>query len=397
MNKKLPLNGYKWADRSIFTSDFIKNYDDEGDKGYLLEVDIEYPKELHSAHEDLPFLPEKRFKVDKEFEHKVSKEINKAHKKVYKTFNITREPDNKLIATLQDKNKYVVNMSTLKQALNHGLCLKEVHRVIEYNQAKWLKPYIDENTALRKKAKNEFEKDFFKLMNNSVFGKTIENVRKRREIKLIVTDERRKKLMSEPNYASCTAFSDHLMAVEMRKTRVLMDKPILVGQAILDKSKELIYELFYDYLKPKYQNKIRLCYMDTDSFILDIKTDDVFEDTNKDLEKWFDTSNYHKDMMLPEEYAKNVNVNERVRGKMKNELGKGYMSKFIALSPKVYAYQQVHVDKTLSENKKARGTSKPVTKKILSFDHYKKCLFNNETVQCIQHRIKSTPYSVDTV
>ena len=137
--------------------------------------------------------------------------------------------------------------------------------------------------------------------------------------------------------------------------------------------------------------------MDTDSFILDIKTDDVFEDTNKDLEKWFDTSNYHKDMMLPEEYAKNVNVNERVIGKMKNELGKGHMSKFIALSPKVYAYQQVHVDKTLSENKKARGTSKPVTKKILSFDHYKKCLFNNETVQCIQHRIKSTPYSVDTV
>ena len=150
-------------------------------------------------------LPEKRFKVDKEFEYNVSKEINKAHKKVYKTFNITCEPDNKLIATLQDKNKYVVNMSTLKQALNHGLCLKEVHRVIEYNQAKWLKPYIDKNTALRKKAKNEFEKDFFKLMNNSVFGKTIENVRKRREIKLIVTDERRKKLMSEPNY--CIVYS----------------------------------------------------------------------------------------------------------------------------------------------------------------------------------------------
>ena len=205
MNKNLPLNGYKCQYKSIFTADFIKNYDEYGDKGYLLEVDIEYPKEMHSAHQDLPFLPEKRFKVDKEFEYNVSKEINKAHKKVYKAFNITCEPDNKLIATLQDKNKYVVNMSTLKQALNHGLCLKEVHRVIEYNQAKWLKPYIDENTALRKKAKNEFEKDFFKLMNNSVFGKTIENVRKRREIKLIVTEERRKKLMSEPNY--CIVYS----------------------------------------------------------------------------------------------------------------------------------------------------------------------------------------------
>ena len=396
MNKKLPLNGFKSADKSIFATDFIKNYDDDGDKGYLLQENVEYPKELHSAHEDLPFLPEKRFKVDKKFEHKVSKEINKAHKKVYKTFNITREPDNKLIATLQDKNKYVVNMSTLKQALNHGLCLKEVHRVIEYNQANWLKPYIDKNTALRKKAKNEFEKDFFKLMNNSVFGKMIENVRKRIEIKLIVTEERRKKLVSEPNYASCTAFSDHLMAVEMRKTRVLMDKPILAGKAILDKSKELMYEFSYDYLKPKYPNKIKLCYMDTDSFILDIKTDNFFEDNKEDLKKWFDTFNYHKDMILPEEYAKNANVNKKVIGKMKYELGNGYMSEFIALSPKLYASQQVNVDKTLSEDKKARGTSRVVTKKSLSFDHYKKCLFNNETVKCIQHRIKSTPYSVDT-
>ena len=108
-----PLNGYKWEDVSIFTDDFIKNYDDKGDKGYLLEVDVEYPKELLSAHKDLPFFPERRFKLHKEFEHKVSKEIEKAHKKVYKTFNVTHEPKNKLIATVQDKNKYVVSISTL--------------------------------------------------------------------------------------------------------------------------------------------------------------------------------------------------------------------------------------------------------------------------------------------
>ena len=130
----------------------------------------------------------------------------------------------------------------MKEALNHGLKLQKVYRVIEFNQSTWLKPHIDKSTALRKLAKNEFEKDFFNLMNNSVFGKMIENVRKRRDIKLIVTEERRKKLVSEPNYASCTTFSDHLMAIEMRKTRVFMDKPIIVGQAILDKSKELMYE-----------------------------------------------------------------------------------------------------------------------------------------------------------
>ena len=135
MNKTLPLNGYKLANVSIFTDDFIKNYDDKGDKGYLLEVDVEYPKELLSAHKDLPFLPERRFKLHKEFEHKVSKEIEKAHKKVYKTFNITHEPENKLIAMVQDKNKYVISISTLKQALKHGLKLQKVHRVIEYNQS----------------------------------------------------------------------------------------------------------------------------------------------------------------------------------------------------------------------------------------------------------------------
>ena len=108
MNRTLPLNGYKWADVSIFTDVFIKNYDDKGDKGYLLEVDVEYPKELLSAPGDLPFLPEGRFKLDKEFEHKVTEEIKKAHKKVYKTFNIIHEPENKLIATVQDKNKLLL-------------------------------------------------------------------------------------------------------------------------------------------------------------------------------------------------------------------------------------------------------------------------------------------------
>ena len=136
----------------------------------------------------------------------------------------------------------------MKQALNHGLRLKKVYKVIEFNQSAWLKPYIDMNAELRKDAKNDFEKAFFKLMNNAVFGKMIENVRKRREIKLMVTEERRKKLVSEPNYASCTPFSDHLMAIEMRKTRIYMDKPIIVGQAILDKSKELMYKFFYENL-----------------------------------------------------------------------------------------------------------------------------------------------------
>ena len=175
-------------------------------------------------------------------------------------------------------------------------------------------------------------------MNNSVFGKMIENVRKRRDIKLIVREERRKKLVSEPNYPSCTTLSDHLMAIEMRKTCAFMDKAIIVGQAIWNKSKELMYEFCYDYLQPKHKDKLNLLYMDTDSFVLEIETDDFYKDPTKDLKERFDISKYHKDMVLPKEYKENASVNKKVIGKMKGELNKGHMSEFIALSPKVYAY-----------------------------------------------------------
>ena len=215
MSQKLPINGFKWVKQkklSKFNEDFIKNYDENSNKGYFLEVDIDYPKELFNLHKDLPFLPE-------------SKKVNKVEK---------------LICSIEDKEKYVIHIRVLKQALNHGLVLRKVHRVIQFNQEAWLKPCIDMNTKLRKEAKNDFEKDFFKLMNNSVFGKTMENVRNHRDIKLVTSDKKRKRLVSEPNYHSHKKFSEHLMATEMKKTRVKMTKPIYLDMSILDISKILI-------------------------------------------------------------------------------------------------------------------------------------------------------------
>ena len=176
----------------------------------------------------------------------------------------------------------------------------------------------------------------------------IENVRKRRNIKLIVSEERRKKPASEPNYKGTTTFSDNLMAIEMRKTHI-MNKPIIVGQTILDKSKELMYKFYYDYFRPKFKAKMQLLYMDTDSFVLEIETDDFFEDTKCDLKEWFDT-NYDKNMVLPDEYIDNASVNKKVIGRMKNEIGKGHMKEFIALSPKVYASKQYVIDETIKED-----------------------------------------------
>ena len=191
----------------------------------------------------------------------------------------------KLVCNVQDKENYPVHILALKQALNHGLKLTKAHRVAGFRQEYWLKQYIDINTELRKHAKNDFEKDFFKLMNNSVFGKTMENVRNHRDIKLVTTDKRRSILASEPNYHSTKYISKDLLIMEMKKVEVKMNKPIYLGQAILDISKTLMYEFCYDYIKPKYEDKARLCYMDTDSFVIHIKTKDFHKDNASDDER----------------------------------------------------------------------------------------------------------------
>ena len=180
----------------------------------------------------------------------------------------------KLVCSIEDQEKYVIHIRALKQAINNGLTLEDVYRVIKFNQEAWLKPYIDMNTKLRKETKNEFEKHFFKLMNNSVFRKTMENVRKHRNIKLVTTEEKRIKLVSEPNYHTFKQFSENVLVIEMNKAKVKMNKPVYLGMSILDISKTLMSEFWYDYVKPKYKDKAKLCYMDTDSFVINNFTED---------------------------------------------------------------------------------------------------------------------------
>ena len=170
------------------------------------------------------------------------------------------------------------------------------------------------NTELRKQAKNDFEKDFFKLMNNAVFGKTMENVRKHRDIKLVTTDKRRNQLVPEPNYHTAKWFSENLLAIEMKKRKVKMNKPVYLGLSIKI-SKTLMYEFWYDYIKPKYGDNVKLCYMDTDSFIMHIKTEDFYKDIANAIEKRFDTSIYEINRPLP------TGKNKKVIGLMKDELG----------------------------------------------------------------------------
>ena len=284
MSKKLPVNGFKWTDSDEINEEFMKKYNENDNKGYNLEVDVRYPKRLHELHGDLPFLSE-RMKNDK---------------------------CNKLVCNLLDKKKYVTHINSLKQALNHGLKSKKIHRIIRFNQEAWLNPYIDMNTELRKAAKNDFDKYLFKLMKNLVFGKTMENIRKHKDIKLVTTDKKRSKLVSEPNYHTINLISEDLSIIEMKKTKVKMNKPIYLGLSIWEVSKILMYEFWCDCMKPKYGNDVKLCYMDKDSFIMSIKTNDCYEYIANDVKNRFDTSNYEVNRPLP------MGKNKKIIGLMKD-------------------------------------------------------------------------------
>ena len=262
--------------------------------------------------------------------------------------------------------------------------------MIKFNQKAWLKPNIDMNTKLRTNAKNEFEKNFFKLMNNSIFGKTVENGRNHRNIKLVTSDKRRKRLVSEPSYDLHKHFSEHLMAIEMKKERAKMTKAFCLGMSMLDISKIFMHEFWYDYMRQKYGDRAKLCYTDTDSFIIYIKTEDSFGDISNDVERWFDTSNYDKNDKRPLPIRKN----KKVQRLFKDELGGKIMTEVVALRPKTYAYlidvyDDDDYEKNKIINKKARGTKKCVIKQKLMFENYKDCLFNNKTIYRLQERSKS--------
>ena len=251
------------------------------------------------------------------------------------------------------------------------------------------------NTELRKLAKNDFEKDLLKLMNNSVFGKIMENIRKHTDIKLVTTDKKRSKLVSEPNYHTINLISEDLSITETQKTKVKMNKPIYLGLSILEISKILMYEFWYDYMKQKYSNDVKLCYMDTDSFVMHIKTNDFYKDIASDVENRFDTSNYEVNTSETSTLARRplpTGKNKKVVGLMKDELNGKIIMEFVTLRPKTYSF----LTDDGKEDKKAKRTKKCVIKKMIKFNDYKKCLLNGEIILKSQQRFISNKHDVYT-
>ena len=285
MSQYLPTGNFKWLTKEQIKKTNLANYSEEHDEGLLLEVDLDYPQELHDLHNDYPLAPEK-LKVNKNI-------LSDYCQKISEKFNISSGQVHKLVTTLGKKEKYVLHYRNLQLYLSLGLKLKKVHRVLRFNQSPWLKKYIDFNTNKRTLSKNDFEKNFFKLMNNSVFGKTMENLRKRVDVRLVTNKEKLLKLSSKPSYVSSKIFNENLVAIHKIKETLLMNRPAFVGACILDLSKTFMYDFHYNYIKCKYGDKAKLLFTDTDSLTYEIETPDAYADffDNKDI---FDNSDYDK-------------------------------------------------------------------------------------------------------
>ena len=361
MSEKLPTHGFKWLTGGEIEK-IYENRHNLNKMPCILEVDLVIPENLHDLHNDYPLCPEK-----------------------VKCKNGVE----KLIPNLRDKKKYVLHYKNLIQCLDMGLKIKHIHRGIKFVESEWMKPYIDKNTNLRAKAKNNFEKDFYKLMNNSVFGKTMENIRNRVDVKLVNTKEKLRKLVAKPNFKSCKIFNENLVSVHMKKTSLTMIKPVYLGMCILDLSKTIMYDFHYQYIKSKYGDKAKLLFSDTDSLMYEIHTEDFYKDISGDVKNKFDTSDY------PENHPSGIPTgeNKKVLGKMKDEAAGKIIKEFVGLRAKLYNYKMYEGEK---EIKKCKGIKKQVVESSISHEDYKTCLTTGKEQLRKQNILRSYSHEVYT-
>ena len=375
MSQYLPTGGFKWMIKKQIDNIDLARYREDSTKGLILEVDLTYPEEQHDLHNDYPLAPEK-VKVGENM-------LSEYCKNIAKKYKISTGLVHKLIPTLSNKEKYVLHYRNLQLYTDLGLKITKIHRVLKFNQSPWLKEYIDFNTQKRTNAKNAFEKDFFKLMNNSVFGKTMENIRKRVDVRLVTDENKLSKMAAKPTYVSSKIFNENLVAVHKIKETLTLNRPAYVGMCILDLSKTLMYDFHYNYIKQKYGSKAKLLFTDTDSLTYEIETSDVYQDFWNDKNK-FDNSDY------PEDSPYFNKENKTVIGKFKDEVSGVPIREFIGLRSKMYSY----IKDNDKGGKTAKGIKKNIIKKNITHENYKNVLFNNEQMHHTMKTIRSNNHQL---
>ena len=343
-----------------------------------------YPSTIHEVHNDYPLAPE-RLTIDESMLSPFQQKFPSNQKKT----------STKLAPNLYDKKNYVVHYRNLKFYLQQGLVLKKVHRVLVFNQSPWLKGYIDFNTLMRSRSSSDFEKDFYKLMNNSVFGKTQENLRNRVRVEVLTNREIALKRVCKPTHKRSYTIHEDLVIMQTATTNLELNKPLYVGFSVLELSKLHMYEFHYQKMLKKY-SKINLCFTDTDSLLYEVYTDDIYHDMLQSKDD-YDFSEY------PYDHPNYDTKNKKVIGKFKDELHGMTLEEFIGLRPKCYSLlsrgevkKNVVEHMNVSEKQTAKGTKSSVKKAFLRHKHYRDVLDNLSTVRVEQNVLKSRHHDIGT-
>ena len=376
MSQPLPTGGFQWVEDCDRLADSVKNLPADGAEGYILEVDLEYPQGLHDEHNSYPLAPE-RMVVQKEWMSDYQQELLGV--------GVAPTEVEKLVPNLRDKERYVLHYRNLQLYLSLGMRVKKVHRALRFEQSPWMELYIRMNTELRKVATSDFEKDLYKLMNNAVFGKTMENLRRRVNVKLVRAHEEDKlrRLIASPSFARANIFDNDLAAVQMHKSRLVLNRPVYVGMSVLDLSKSLMYDFYYNQMKAQYGDRVELLYTDTDSLLLEIQTEDVYSDMSEH-QSLYDTSDY------PEDHPLHSKVNKKVLGKMKDECAGRAIEEYVGLRPKMYSI----LEASGACIKKAKGVKKNVVKKHIRHEQYREALFGKKTFRHSMDVLRSEKHHI---
>jgi hypothetical protein len=380
MCESLPYRNFEWIDLSTKDAkeevlNGVMSAENDDEVGMTLEVTLIYPKHLHDVHNDLPLCPDRMTPPD----------YSAYQKELFNASKGTARQGKKLIAHLGSREHIKLHARTLRFYIEQGMVVREIHSGIRYDQKPWLKEYIELNTKLRQSATSPFASDFFKLMNNSAYGKTMENVRKRCKVVLVDSEKKLLRHVKKPSYKRHVIFDEDLVGVEKSIISLELNKPIYVGSVILDISKTLLYRFHYCHMLRKYgPDRLHMLMTDTDSLMYLVETDDLYADMLAD-QHLYDTSNYDKSNPL---FSM---ANHKRLGLMKDETPDEYIYEFCGLRSKMYSVSGIQ-----KPIKRAKGISRSTVQNMIRHDDYIKCLRERQP-PVHQRKISNRRQHVETV
>ena len=384
MQEYLPWKNFEWMSPHQLSYDFIKRLEPEGEVGCIIQCSLEYPVALHDYHSDYPLAPIKK-SIPYGMLSPVARMICDKHK-LKRTTNVE-----KLLATVEDKDFYILHYRNLQLYVSLGLRVKKIHAGIIFKQGPIMKSYVDFNSEKRAQATNKFDTDFYKLLSNSLYGKTIENPEKRSKVKLCSESSTYENYVGKPNFKNAKRINSKLVGVEMKYSSIKINKPFYIGMSILDLSKWHMYNFHYNVMKAIFGDRVHLLYTDTDSFIYEISSADVYEELRPHARDYFDFSNY------PENHMLKNSCNKKVPGKFKDESASKCITEFVGLRSKMYSFMfDDKKDVSKAEVRVAKGVQKSVIFNDLRFSTYLNCLWNDEVKEHNFKTIRSMKHSVAT-